>query len=89
MNFNDCTVHGIPAKHWNSFCIECNDPTIRLFYWKTSDGKYWVKKSYREHSEGCFWWTEEQPEEIKLEEFTRALVNGYIEKMLISRRNLL
>lgn len=98
MNFNNCKVLGVPVKYWESFCLEWDDPapnpeyddpyqdicwtTYRLEYWRESDGTCWVRESHTGHTRGCFW-TEEPSKEIELEDFSRALVNGFLEGMLL------
>lgn len=97
MNFNNCKVMGIPAKCWKQFYLEWDDPsrdpeydphndiswtTYRLCYWQTADGKCYVRESHTGHTPGCFW-TKEPSEEITLEDFCTALVNGFFEGFLL------
>jgi hypothetical protein len=102
MTFNNCKIFGVPAKYWDDFYLEWDDPapdpeyenpcddicwtTWRLFYWKDSDGKCYVQESHTGHTQGCFW-TEDEAKEIELEDFCLALVNGFLEGMLVTSIN--
>lgn len=97
MDFKNCKVLGVPAKYWENFFLEWDDPepdpkyddptddicwtTWRRYYWQESNGTVWMRKSHTGHTEGCFW-TEEKSEEIELEDFCKALVDGFIEGIL-------